>query len=124
MAKGRQQLLVQQRLANGLVRDLSREALFTSSDPSVVSVADGVAHALGEGLAKVRVEAAGQVASVDVVVGPKPSGARLSFVADVLPVLGRAGCRKRRLSRQAEGTERIFRSRFSHSIRRPTFGRS
>ena len=92
MAKGRQQLLVQQRLANGLVRDLSREALFSSSDPSVVSVADGVAHALGEGLAKVRVEAAGQVASVDVVVGPKPSGARLSFVADVLPVLGRAGC--------------------------------
>ena len=92
MANGRQQLLVQQRLANGLVRDLSREALFSSSDPSVVSVADGVAHALGEGLAKVRVEAAGQVASVDVVVGPKPSGARLSFVADVLPVLGRAGC--------------------------------
>ena len=92
MVKGRQQLLVQQRLANGLVRDLSREALFSSSDPSVVSVADGVAHALGEGLAKVRVEAAGQVASVDVVVGPKPSGARLSFVADVLPVLGRAGC--------------------------------
>jgi hypothetical protein len=91
-AKGRQQLLVQQPLANGLVRDLSREALFTSSDPSVVSVADGVAHALGEGLAKVRVEAAGQVASVDVVVGPKPSGARLSFVADVLAVLGRAGC--------------------------------
>ena len=29
---------------------------------------------------------------MDVVVGPKPSGARLSFVADVLPVLGRAGC--------------------------------
>jgi len=92
VAKGRQQLLVQQRLANGLVRDLSREALFSSSDPSVVLVTDGVAHALGEGLAKVRVEAAGQVASVDVVVGPKPSGARLSFVADVLPVLGRAGC--------------------------------
>ena len=89
--KGRQQLLVQQRLANGLVRDLSREALFSSSDPSVVSVADGVAHALGEGLAKVRVEAAGQVASVDVVGGSKPSGARLSFVAAVLPVLGPAG---------------------------------
>ncbi|HIL73023.1 MAG TPA: S-layer protein, partial [Verrucomicrobia bacterium] len=91
-AKGRQQLLVQQRLANGLVRDLSRDALFSSSDPSVVSVTGGVVRAAGEGLAKVRVEAAGQVASVDVFVGPKPSGARLSFVADVLPVLGRAGC--------------------------------
>ena len=92
MVNGRQQLVVQQRLASGRLRDLSRVALFSSSDPSVVSVADGVAHALGEGLAKVRVEAAGQVASVDVVVGPKPSGERLSFVADVLPVLGRAGC--------------------------------
>jgi len=91
-AKGRQQLLVQQRLANGLVHDLSRDALFSSSDPSVVSVTGGVVRAAGEGLGKVRVEAAGQVASVDVVVGPKPSGARLSFVADVLPVLGRAGC--------------------------------
>jgi len=91
-AKGRQQLLVQQRLANGLVRDLSRDAMFSSSDPSVVFVTDGVVRAAGEGLAKVRVEAAGQVASVDVVVGPKASGARLSFVADVLPVLGRAGC--------------------------------
>ena len=92
VVNGRQQLVVQQHLASGRLRDLSRVALFSSSDPSVVSVADGVAHALGEGLAKVRVEAAGQVASVDVVVGPKPSGERLSFVADVLPVLGRAGC--------------------------------
>ena len=91
-AKGRQQLLVQQRLANGLVRDLSRDAMFSSSDPSIVFVTGGVLRAAGEGLAKVRVEAAGKVASVDVVVGPKPSGARLSFVADVLPVLGRAGC--------------------------------
>ena len=91
-AKGRQQLLVQQRLANGLVRDLSREALFSSSDPSVVSVSGGVVRVANEGLAKLRVEAAGQVASVDVIVGPKPSGVRLSFVADVLPVLSRAGC--------------------------------
>ena len=44
-AKGRQQLLVQQRLANGLVCDLSRDALFSSSDPSVVSVTGGVVHA-------------------------------------------------------------------------------
>ena len=91
-AKGRQQLLVQQRLANGLVRDLSREALFSSSDPSVVSVAGGVVRAASEGLAKVRVEAAGQVASVDVFVAAKPSDARLSFLGDVLPVLSRAGC--------------------------------
>ena len=92
VAKGRQQLLVQQQLANGLVRDFTREALFSSSDPSVVSVAGGVLHTAGEGLAKVRVEAGGQVASVDVFVGAKPSGERLSFLGDVLPVLGRAGC--------------------------------
>jgi hypothetical protein len=34
VVNGRQQLVVQQRLASGRLRDLSRVALFSSSDPS------------------------------------------------------------------------------------------
>ena len=89
---GRQRVVVQQRLANDLPVDLTREVLFTSSDPAVAIVEEGVVRALGEGLAKLRVEAAGQVANVDVFVKEKPGGHRLSFVGDVLPVLARAGC--------------------------------
>ena len=89
---GRQRVVVQQRLANDLPVDLTREVLFTSSDPAVAIVEQGVVRALGEGLAKLRVEVAGQVANVDVFVKEKPGGHRLSFVGDVLPVLARAGC--------------------------------
>ena len=85
-------MVVQQRLANDLPVDLTREVLFTSSDPAVAIVEQGVVRALGEGLAKLRVEVAGQVANVDVFVKEKPGGHRLSFVGDVLPVLARAGC--------------------------------
>ncbi len=94
VVKGRQQLLVQQQMSTGLVRDLTREALFSSNDPSIVSVTGGVIRAESEGLAKVRVEAGGQAVGVDVLVKAKPSGERLSFLRDVLPVLGRAGCTK------------------------------
>ncbi|MBC8245646.1 MAG: DUF1553 domain-containing protein [Verrucomicrobia bacterium] len=92
LAKGRQQVVVQQRLANGLSADWSREAVYASSDPSVAVVEQGVVRAQGEGLAKLRVEAAGQVVNVDLFVGAKRGDHRLSFLGDVLPVLGRAGC--------------------------------
>ena len=92
LANGRQRVVVQQRLVNDLPVDLTREALFTSSNPAVAVVEQGVVRALGEGLAKLRVEVAGQVANVDVFVKAKPGDHRLSFVGDVLPVLARAGC--------------------------------
>ena len=92
-AKGRQQVVVRHGLANGLTADLTREAVYASSDPAVAVVEQGVVRAQGEGLAKLRVEAAGQVVNVDVFVGAKPGNHRLrSFTGDVLPVLGRAGC--------------------------------
>ena len=92
LTNGRQRVVVQQHLANDLPVDLTREALFTSSDLAVAVVEQGVVRAVGEGLAKLRVEAAGQVANVDVFVKAKPGDQRLSFVGDVLPGLARAGC--------------------------------
>ncbi len=91
-AEGQQRLLVYQRLAKGLARDLSREADFTSDNPSVVIISNGVLQAKGAGLAKVRIEVASKVLSVDVAVAPADKDARLSFVGDVLPILAKAGC--------------------------------
>jgi hypothetical protein len=79
-------------MASGLTVDWTREAVYASSDPAVAVVEQGVVHARGEGLAKLRVEVAGQVVNVDLFVGAKLGDPRLSFVGDVLPVLGRAGC--------------------------------
>ncbi len=92
MPKGQQQVVVKQRLANGLTVDRTREALYISSDPAVAVVEQGVVRARGWGLAKLRVEVAEQVVNVDLFVGAKTGDSRLSFVRDVLPVLGRAGC--------------------------------
>ncbi len=111
--KGRQQVVVQQRLANGLIVDLTREAVFASSDPAVAVVEQGVVRAQGEGLAKVRIEVGRQVATVDVTVGPGPSDKRLSFVADVLPVLGRAGCSNGRCHSKPKGQNGFALSLFS-----------
>ena len=66
-AEGQQRLLVYQRLAKGLARDLSREADFTSDNPSVVIISNGVLQAKGAGWAKVRIEVASKVLSVDAV---------------------------------------------------------
>ena len=92
VAEGQQRLLVYQRLAKGLTRDLSREAEFTSDNPSVVMISNGVLQAMGAGLAKVRIEVASKVLSVDIAVAPADKDARLSFVGDVLPILAKAGC--------------------------------
>ena len=89
---GQQRLLVHQRLAKGLMQDLSREALISSNNPDVVTAEGGVLKAVGEGLAKVQVEAASQVVAIDVVVAAAAKDHRLSFVGDVLPVLAKAGC--------------------------------
>ena len=124
LAKGRQQVVVQQRLANGLSADWSREAVYASSDPAVAVVEQGVVRAQGEGLAKLRVEAAGQVVNVDLFVGAKRGDHRLSFLGDVLPVLGRAGCAGGSCHAKPKGAERIFHSRCFHSTRRLTTGRS
>ena len=67
---GQQRLLVHQRLAKDLVRDLSREASFSSDNSAVVTVEGGILRAASEGLAKVRVEVGAQVLNVDVAVVP------------------------------------------------------
>ena len=92
MPKGQQQVVVRQRLSTGLTVDRTREAVYVSSDPAVAVVEQGVVRARGTGLAKLRVEVAEQVVNVDLFVGTKMGDSRLSFVRDVLPVLGRAGC--------------------------------
>ena len=113
VAGGQQRLLVYERLAKGLARDLSREADFTSDNPSVVIISNGVLHAKGAGLAKVRIEVASIVLSVDVAVAPADKDARLSFVGDVLPILAKAGCARGNCHAKPQGQNGFSLSVFS-----------
>ncbi len=81
------------RYPDGRVRDLTREATFTSSAPERATVdARGVVRPAGDGEAVVTVRAGGQTATVPVHVKGTTADVPVSFGREVVPVLTRAGC--------------------------------
>ena len=109
-----QRVLVSQSSESGFIKDLSRNASFTSSNPNIVSVENGLIRGVGEGLAKIRVEVNSIVRNVDVVVGPFVGDNRLSFVGDVLPILSKAGCAGGNCHAKPQGQNGFSLSVFSH----------
>ena len=87
-----QMLLISKHSDSGFIDDLSRNASLTTSNPAVAIAQNGIIRAVGEGLAKIRVEVESNVRSVDVIVFPSTGDERLSFVGNVLPILSKAGC--------------------------------
>jgi hypothetical protein len=93
----RAQLLVAESDASGQVTarssDLTMEAQYASSDPSVVSVSNtGRLLAVGDGDAKVMVTVEGTSREVPVTVSGVADHPKVRFLEDVLPVISRAGC--------------------------------
>ena len=109
-----QRVLVSQSSESGFIKDLSRNASFTSSNPNIVSVENGLIRGVGEGLAKIRVEVNSIVRNVDVVVVPFVGDNRLSFVGDVLPILSKAGCAGGNCHAKPQGQNGFSLSVFSH----------
>jgi hypothetical protein len=91
-AGARQQLLVTGHYADGSVRDLTRSAALTTDRPDRVRLAGGVAHGLADGEARVTARAAGREAAARVSVRRSRRRRPLSFRADVMAVLSKAGC--------------------------------
>jgi hypothetical protein len=78
--------------ADGRRWDLGRDATFTSSAPTIVSVDDGVLRAAGDGQAVVTVRAGGRSAEVPVRVRGTAAEVPVSFTREIVPVLTKAGC--------------------------------
>jgi uncharacterized protein DUF1553/uncharacterized protein DUF1549 len=92
-AGAEQTLLVTGLAAGGAARDLTRTAVYRSTNPKIARVeADGTVRIVGDGAAEVEVRAGGKVARIPV----KGRNARVSrplnFANDVLPVLAKSGC--------------------------------
>jgi len=88
-----QALLVTAVDASGLEHDDTRAAKYSSSNPSVARVSrEGLVRIAGNGSAEIRVEAAGQIASVRVAARDAAVPQRLNFTNHILPVLSKAGC--------------------------------
>lgn len=90
--KAFQRLLVQ-KIDNGIPTTQVTEGIeFTSSDPAVVAVENGIALPKGNGQATITAKAAGLTAELKVTVTAMDQPFAWSFRHDVLPVLSKASC--------------------------------
>ena len=90
--RGVQQLLVTANAADADVHDLTAAAQYSSDNPAVATVADGVIRAAGNGSTVVRVKAGGQDVSVNVTVTSFEVAAPVVFHTEVLAALTKSGC--------------------------------
>jgi len=90
--RGVQQLLVTANAADADVHDLTAVAQYSSDNPAVATVVDGVIHAAGNGTTVVRVKAGGQDISVTVTVAAFEVPAPVVFHSEVLAALTKSGC--------------------------------
>ncbi|MBI1915842.1 MAG: DUF1553 domain-containing protein [Planctomycetes bacterium] len=91
-ARSRQQLLVTAHGADGYLHDVTRSAEFESADPGVARVDKGVVRPGRKGTTLVRVRGPGGTTEVKVTVGDPAAARPVSFVNEVMAVLGKAGC--------------------------------
>ncbi len=89
---GQHSFLVTGYYADGSVRDLTRDASYSISDPGVLKQAGrGLFEAAAEGVAKVAARVGGLSAEAAVVVNP-PVATAWDFAADIAPIFSKLGC--------------------------------
>lgn len=88
-----QRLIVLGDYADGRRWDLTREAKFATSADNVATIdKTGVVHPVGDGQVTVKIEAAGQSATLFVKVQKAKADLPVSFTREILPLLTKAGC--------------------------------
>jgi hypothetical protein len=88
----RQQLIVTGQYGPEEVRDLTRAAQYTSSDPKVVKIDGSLALPVGDGVAKIIAKIGSFTAAVNVVVKGTGQPSPVSFKNETLAALSKAGC--------------------------------
>jgi hypothetical protein len=91
-ARDRQLVVVQATFADGITRDVTKEALITPADPKFVRRDGNTFWPLADGKTQLSVAFGGQTLTVPVTVAQAAVQAPLSFRLDVMPVFMRAGC--------------------------------
>jgi hypothetical protein len=93
-AEARHQLLVTVRNADGTLRDITREAKFTVTPPSVAKVnSEGLLIATGDGSASVTAQTKdGQSALLSLTVEQFETALPINFANEIVPIFTKAGC--------------------------------
>lgn len=92
--RDRQGLVVRFTEANGVHRDVTREAQYTIADPTKAKVENGVVTPLADGETKVQVQWNGKTAEIPVKVEAAAVDPEISFRLDVMPVFMKADCNR------------------------------
>ncbi len=91
-ARDRQSIVVQATYADGITRDVTKEASFTLADPRLVRRAGSVFYPAADGTTTLTVALGGRTVTLPVKVAKAAVQPPLSFRLDVMPVFMRAGC--------------------------------
>ncbi|GAB4162735.1 MAG: DUF1549 domain-containing protein [Planctomycetaceae bacterium] len=100
----RYSLLVDGRTGKNRIQDLTRRAMYRSSNPQVASVSSrGVVQAEGEGTTTIEISFAGHRAKVHVTVKDTNTSKPLHFENDIIPILTKFSCNAGVCHGKAEG---------------------
>jgi hypothetical protein len=88
----RQTLVVERRAGGRFQGQMTNAIQFTSSNPSVVTIEDGTAVPVGDGVATITAKTGGRTAKATITVADMARPMEWSFRNDVQPVLAKAGC--------------------------------
>jgi hypothetical protein len=91
-ARGRQALVVQAKLADGITQDVTAAAKLTIANAAVARMEGNAILPVADGATEVRVDFGGKSVRVPVAVKEARVDRPISFKLDVMPVFMRAGC--------------------------------
>ena len=91
-ARDRQSIVVQATYADGITRDVTKEATLTLADPSWSGATARSFYPAADGATTLTVTFGGQTVTVPVKVAQATVQSPLSFRLDVMPVFMRSGC--------------------------------
>ena len=90
--KDRQLVVVQAVQADGITRDVSKQATFTLANPAICRREGSTFYPTADGQTELKVEFGGQMLTVPVKVERAAETRAISFKLDVMPVWMKAGC--------------------------------
>lgn len=88
----RQSLVVQAAYADGVTRDVTREARFTLGNRALAKIQNAVVTPVADGQTELQVTFGGRTVTLPVKVARAQVAEPVSFTRDVIPVLTKAGC--------------------------------
>lgn len=91
-SKDRQLVVVQAVQADGITRDIGKEATFTLANPALCRRDGTTFHPLADGQTELKVEYGGQAVTIPVKVERAAEARPVSFKLDVMPIWMKTGC--------------------------------